>query len=526
MMEIREKTLKGLSIAYMYIPVIIFLGGFVRWYYAVITTLIIIFCLIWYLKDGMPALGYRKVRNEEYDPDCYMRKEPEEYFGDISIHPVMLCIAIVVIAGICIVLGIGGVFPQAGDWEKHNAVLRDLVERPWPVYYDRYDPCMLTYYLGQYLLPAIAGKITASFEVANIVMAVWSIGGLVIVYLMLLRIAKADEVWKQTVTLTVFLFFCGGLSLAQFILKLIYVDRMYSMGSYHWLLVDGIMLQYRSNLIMIRWVLPQIIVPYMATLMLFEKWKKAEYYVLMLLPSLLFGSFSFASLFFMAIMIATAALIKRKISIRQIFSPLNILPALSLGTILFLYFLGNLQVEKPISSSFSWQIYDPGHISVYIVFCLMMFGVYALCVFKENKRNPIFYTSVFVLMVLPWMRMGLCNDVVMSGSIPALFVLMIMVIRLLLNDANSTNLGMRKGIAIVFLMIGCIYPICELNENIRTNTPKIDLACEYRSMENFTDRNDKNVTEDLKYNYYTYDMEGKLFCEYVARTKPRYGLSP
>ncbi|MBR5359361.1 MAG: hypothetical protein IK123_00605, partial [Lachnospiraceae bacterium] len=513
-MNIRGRSLKVLAIAYMYIPVIIFLGGFTRWYYATVTTLILLGCLIWYLKGDFPGLGYKIVRNEEYDVDRYMKKDNDEYYGDLSIHPITLLIAVVLIAGMCIALGIGGVFPQAGDWEKHNAVLNDLVVYDWPVYYIRHDKCMLTYYLGQYLVPAIIGKISRSFGVANVVMVVWSIGGLILVYLMLLRIVKADEAWKQILTAVILLFFCGGLSMAQLILKLIYSDRMYSMGSYHWLLVDGIMLQYRSNLIMIRWVLPQIIVPYMATLLFLEKWRKAEYYVLIILPSLLFGSFSFASLAVIALMTAGAGLLKKKMTLRQILSPLNILPAISLGTIFFLYFLGNLQVKKPVNSSFTWQIYDLKHIVVYIVFCTMMFGIYVVCVFKENRRQPVFYAAVIVLLVLPWMRMGLCNDVVMSGSIPSLFVLMIMVIRLLLDDANSTGLGMRKGIAIVILLIGCIYPICELSENIRGNTPELNLSIDYGTMSSFTDRSNKEITEDLLYNYYTYDMDGKIFYEY------------
>lgn len=54
----------------------------------------------------------------------------------------------------------GGLSPQSADWSKHNAVLRDLIEKEWPVLYHNEDESsLLTYYLGQYLVPALSGKV-------------------------------------------------------------------------------------------------------------------------------------------------------------------------------------------------------------------------------------------------------------------------------------------------------------------------------------------------------------------------------
>jgi hypothetical protein len=96
---------------------------------------------------------------------------------------------------------------------------------------------------------------------------------------------------------------------------------------------------------------------------------------------------------------------------------------------------------------------------------------------------------------------------------------MIMICRLLFDERESTMLGIRKGIVIAFLLIGCIYPVREIADNIKDNNPGMELADSYPTMMWFTDRADPDISEDLRYNYYTYDLEGKIFYEYIARTK-------
>lgn len=83
--------------------------------------------------------------------------------------------------------------PQSSDWPKHNAVLRDLMVRTWPVIYHNHDMVsMLTYYLGQYIVPAAVGKLLlllfpqaitleTAFVVSEVVMALWNMIGLALV---------------------------------------------------------------------------------------------------------------------------------------------------------------------------------------------------------------------------------------------------------------------------------------------------------------------------------------------------------
>lgn len=44
--------------------------------------------------------------------------------------------------------GWGGMTPQSGDWDKYNAILRDLTLRDWPVYFHNgQETSLLTYLL-------------------------------------------------------------------------------------------------------------------------------------------------------------------------------------------------------------------------------------------------------------------------------------------------------------------------------------------------------------------------------------------
>ncbi len=82
---------------------------------------------------------------------------------------------------------------QAGDWAKHNAILYDLVNRRWPVLYTNVkEHSMLTYYIGQYMVAALVGKVTHSTRIAEIVLYIWNMIGLVLVLFNLLFLQKQN----------------------------------------------------------------------------------------------------------------------------------------------------------------------------------------------------------------------------------------------------------------------------------------------------------------------------------------------
>lgn len=539
-MKTNSRALLLATIIYIYLPVALYVIGFINPVIALITLAVMGYsCFVMFN-------GYAK--NLE-------RREA------VRVKIPAIITGIIIITLICILIGFGGIFTQAGDWHKHNAVLHDLVERDWPVYYTKYEKSLLTYYLGQYIVPSLFGKLVyvisghngdiglasaQGFMVARVFMAVWGIAGLVLVFLNLVRITRSKTFFMQMRSLVILLFFSGALPLAQIICNDVYSGSMYSLGAHHWLLVEDFMLQYRSNLVMLRWVYPQVIVVWLIVIMLLEHKDDFDSFVFLLLPIVLYGTFSIIIPVIVAFVLVVARLVRGRDvgkTLKKTFSLSNILTAATLGIILFTYFLGYMQVEKPEYVGFHIQEINIRTVWVIVIFCLCMFGIYSICIFKEQKRNIIYYVVNICLLAIPFFRMGLCNDWVMGASIPGLFIIMIYVIRLL----NITHEGMKEPQAVAHadsrendsahvggrvtysrlcrsavicctLVIGMWYPLMEIKESVKENTPGNNIQDVFGTLERYSNRNcDDSV--DLLYNYYTYDLQGKFFYEHLAKTK-------
>jgi hypothetical protein len=95
-------------------------------------------------------------------------------------HIILLLLTALLLLGMS---GVGGYGYQDTDWLKHNAVLKDLIERPWPVVYRLGGQDVpLVYYVAFYLPAAFLGKLGGWF-LANQVLFGWSLIGLILVML-------------------------------------------------------------------------------------------------------------------------------------------------------------------------------------------------------------------------------------------------------------------------------------------------------------------------------------------------------
>ena len=516
-MNCRSKRLFIITLAYIYIPVFVFLLGFTA---------------VWVWLLTLPTVGFFSYK---------MYKDYADNKGvDVIIKWPSFAVVTFAIAIVCIVLGYGGIFPQASDWFKHNAILHDLINKSWPVYYTEAEESMLTYYLGQYLVPALIGKFimcisgsnaSVSFNVTEAVMALWGFCGIILVYLNLVRITVANTTKKQFRLGIVLIFFSGALPLAQVVCNDIFGAGMDSLGSHHWLLLtNGLRLQYRSNLVMLRWVSPQVVVVWLIVALFMENSRKFEHYVVLLLPILLYGAFSVVMVFSCAVIIAVYELIvnKERISVlKKIFSLSNITVALTLGIVLFTYFLGYIQVEKPEYLNFHSVELNVQKVFAIFIFDFFMFGIYSICVFKEQKRNVLYYAVNVMLLAIPFFVMGIYNDWVMGTSIPGLFIIMVFVLQTLNSEPLSVDDIVKRdynsylfrcAVLVVVMLIGGWYPLMEIKENVLAYEVGDNTWDGFGSLEKYSDRN-SGEAPDIIYNYYAYDLDGKFFYEYFAADK-------
>ena len=115
-----------------------------------------------------------------------------------------------ILIGVWIVLaGQGGFCRQQSDFEKHNFILKALIEYEWPVQINssEFGEGTLVYYIAAYILPALAGKISGSFVIASYVMTIETWIGVILVVFVWSLYVKADSLWKMLVVLFVLIGF-------------------------------------------------------------------------------------------------------------------------------------------------------------------------------------------------------------------------------------------------------------------------------------------------------------------------------
>ncbi len=513
---VTNKNLFYVSMAYIYIPIIIFLLGWTKLPIAVICILAATYGIRCILKDYNMQNGSKT--------------------QEFRISPWIMIIAILFLLMTGYYAGWGRFVSQSSDWFKHNAVLSDLINKAWPVYYVNglwegiEEHSMLTYYIAQYLVPAAFGKIFHSYRMAEIVNYVWAEIGLVLVFLNLIKILKVRTTRMQQLTVFLLCFFSGPLLLGQKLLELVYPLEEPSAASYHWLIYQNeIRLQYSSNYTMLRWVFPQVIAIWIIVLLFIENKEKIEDYVALMLPAILFGTFSFVGILPAAFTMAVYMLLKEKNIkkwIKQIFSLPNITLTATLGTVLLLYFYGNITGEKSDSLEFSVINYSGGNGWKYIIFVFTMVLIYAVCLFIQNRRNPLFYISVVELVALPFFNMGLYNDFVMRCSIPCLFIMLVMILDYL-NKASAIDFHKKNAVyklcticLIGAVLIGLIHPLREFSDSIiGDDILKLDDKSKAVSLEAYASRYAEGIPDDYKYNYYSYDIDENAFYKYIARRK-------
>lgn len=311
----------------------------------------------------------------------------------------------------------------------------DLVNRSWPVYYaNESEYSMLTYYLGQYIVPALIGKVFHSYKVAEIITLIWAELGLLLIYLNLIRILRVRRWYMQWMTAGLLCFFNGPLIIAQRLVAWIYPELEVMLSDLEWFVwQNDILLQYSNHFVLLRWVFPQVLVMWLCLLFFYEHKDMVQHYIVLLFPCAFFSILSFAGMVPIAIGYAFWVLYQEKDVckwFKQVFSLQNCLVFLTFGVVMILYYYGNVLSEKPGMIGFRLTKYN-GKIGVYIVFVVFMVLVYCGCIFKENRRNACFYMAMLSLVIMPLFRMGKYNDFVMRCSIPSLFIIFMLVIRFL-----------------------------------------------------------------------------------------------
>ncbi|MBP6620558.1 MAG: hypothetical protein KA188_09935 [Leadbetterella sp.] len=331
--------------------------------------------------------------------------------------------------------GIGHYTFQNADHLYRGALFADLVKYDWPVLYQvkgfpghafEGKTTMMTYYLGYYLPSAAVGKLFG-LETARFALFLWTFLGTILV---VFQIGKYLKRFNYKILLLFFgwgtLFFVGALYKYPFMG--IFTD---SENNYLW---AGMILYADSNLGLIYWTFNQSLTAWLIILLLFNSGstKNAVYLYSLcffLSPFAFLGLLPFMFFYFWKNFEGKFETLKDWFgNVKNYLSFQNILGAGLVFALIYLYLDSNKAAKF-----FQVLTHSP---KKFIVFILLSWGIIALLILNKNKKNPLFWLIVIVLIPLPFFQQGYGIDFPGRLSIPALFFLMLLTGKYLIDEKN------------------------------------------------------------------------------------------
>ncbi|WP_297275970.1 hypothetical protein [uncultured Brachyspira sp.] len=336
----------------------------------------IIFVLTWIkLYISIPILIILAIALYSTIKDT-IRNYKEEY----NINLCMLIIAAVMFILWMTIYGVGMIFPQSWDMlNGKNAVFRDLINYSWPIIYSE-NNYGLVYYIGQWVVPAIFGKLFG-MNAGNIFLILWTSFGIFISFILILQFINLNINKYILISIIIFIVFSPLPEQIIFhknnMLLTVYTNN-----------IENISLLY--NQVIAVWLIGAI----------FLHLKNSYSFALLGLSSMLYSPYAIIGIFpFMIIKLFIDIDKNKFLELKNIFSLSNILSSISIFPIIYLYFSSNM-ASGP---GFKFIINEYTFIQLFDNY-LFSFGIFFLLLLKYNNRNYIFYVSIFVIILVSLIR--------------------------------------------------------------------------------------------------------------------------
>ncbi len=342
--------------------------------------------------------------------------------------------------------GAGNLLFQNSDWLKHNAILYTLIDRPWPVVFahlqDGARNVFLNYYLGWYMVPALIGKLSGGIIwTAAFVQFVYTFLGVALTFLWLKNILG-----KMSIFHIVFFILFATADTAGIILlgKSGLINLVTPIEGWS---IPGL-LEYSSFTTLLFWVPGQAIAGWILTALVLKAIQDKRYVkgALVILPLTAFWS-PFAVIgalpFFLFMIFSNVNIFKLIMGSKSYRKNLLsrddlILTVASLLLLAFfgLYYLSNLgsTINGGMSLTLS-RLVSEKELVRFALFYIFEALIPAIILFfyylgtrsasrQEKSKNYAYYlVASSILIALPFLKLGINNDLLMRASIPALFVL-------------------------------------------------------------------------------------------------------
>ena len=479
-----------LAIAYLLLPVGVWLVGWFEWWFGV-PAVALLCCGLRHTFGG----GFREGRL----PACEPLRHPQAgaapagptpgntWTGARTPRP-SAATAVAVAAALCwvMVTAAGGFFDlQNGDWYEHRTMLLDLGRHPWPPYLpdhlaaylpQREDtaPTLLRYYLGWHMVPGLAARWLGPAAL-DWAVPLWTWAG---VALILVLFARGCRGWEAAGAVAMLVFF-GGMDLLRvavllgwegWIAPIVEGDaggdalRWWRKANLHWWR-KGYLLDLEPPMPTLMWT-PQHFIPAgLYALLCLHLRGRSRF---LAASGVLLAAAPFWSAFVAVGLLPFVAVLLRENGLRPFLRWPNLLLAGPLAMLVASY-LASGALDFP--SGWLWEEIGRRKAAIRLpVLYVSEFALLALllCVVRPGlRREPFFIAGVATLLLLPLYRYGLANDLLKRGAMPALILLAWFCAHTVVGQGGSIlRTGGRRRLALAGLVaalaVGLLVPLTEL----------------------------------------------------------------
>lgn len=338
--------------------------------------------------------------------------------------------------------GIGGYAFQNWDHHWRNAVLRDLINYPFPVYYAHPEQGAikaLVYYIGFWLPAAWAGK-AFGWGAANLALFAWTFLG---VTLTVQQLSARLQTSTRNAALAL-IFFSGADALGAFLFAADY-PTLFPPISHLEIWAGG--LQYSSFTTQLFWVFNQSVPAWLCVALIINS-KRLDEKILLGALCFFFAPLAAVGLFPYLWIDGAEELRGGLKNLRaQILLTGGLIAAVS-----YFYFASNNAAQM--------RGLNVPNLATFSAFFLLEGGALWLLLAPAQWRNPRWALTGAALFFIPFIQLGSGQDFVMRASIAPLFYLMIFSVEALLQN----KLPRPSKIAVcALLLIGALTPLYEMN---------------------------------------------------------------
>lgn len=381
---------------------------------------------------------------------CWCRSIPAQSsfsMPSIETTALMLLVAMVV-TYLCVVSP-----PNVWDWEKNFALFNSLIASSWPPTVKLSEESwVLRYYLAWYAVPALLAKIFGS-QLLTVFTVIWTAAGVFIA--LLLAFKNLHKVSHLLIAMTVFFLFSGWDIVGA------YLNGSIPYFAPHWPQIWVGWGEIWPTLTGLAWTPQHVIGGWIAASMfLSNRILAVKHSAVVIAMTALWSPFCAIGL----IPLAVYAILKAGYRTAITFPNLLAAPLVAISVGLYLS-----QGAGQIPFTFVQQ-HASFTVLSFILFCVFEFllALAILYLLKGAEKDLLIVLGVF-LTSLCLLRFGVLNDLLMRGTIPAIFIIAVLTAKALLQNGK-----LGREVIIAYLCIGAFPVVFALAKGHSASVPRVD----------------------------------------------------